>query len=148
MSNEVRSTNQRSCNGPHQLWQVDGRTVSTSLTADCAAMEPARAVPMQQAIGKGQETKLTQGKEQAELELVARRPGSVLENIVEYVSETFSCDNFMVKVSRMPKRHDSTRKGGTRVSLQHNADKGLQFLEDIRSSFPLVGSIFALLASG
>lgn len=88
--------------------------------------------------------KLTQEQEQAVLELIAGRPGSVLENIVEYVSETFLVTISRFTASRMSKRYGLTRKRGTRVNLRYNADKGLQLLEDIRSSFfPLLASCWS-----
>ncbi len=60
--------------------------------------------------------KLTQEQEQAVLELIAGRPGSVLEDIVEYVSETF-LDNFTIYSVTNDEKIRLTRKRGTRVNL-------------------------------
>ena len=142
-ANEVYSTNQRSCKCPHQWLQDDDRNsrVSERLSAECAAMEQEQCQRSKQ-VERVTRRKLTQEKEQAVLKLIAGRPGSVVEDSVEYVSETFLVTTSRFTASRMLKGYGLTRKRGTRLKLRYNADKGLQFLEDIPSSFsPLLASI-------
>ena len=86
--------------------------------------------------------RLSPEQEQMVLNFVANQPGVFQEDVVAYVSHTFSITISRFTASRILRRNDVTRKRATRLNTRYSVERGLQFLDGMKPDLsPLTASI-------
>ena len=88
---------------------------------------------------------LTLEQEEAVLEFIENNAGVFLDEIVDFVFETFDVCISTSTVSRLLRRNDFSRKRGTRVNIKLQQTAGMRFLEDIRPIYDASPLTFASL---
>lgn len=75
---------------------------------------------------------MTVEQEEAVIEGGENNAGVFLDEIVDFVFETFDVCISISTMSRLFKKNDYSRKRGTRVNIKFQETAGVRFLEDIR----------------
>ena len=78
---------------------------------------------------------LTPIQEGGLLPYIEAQPDSALSDIIDFVSNRYCVRISRNAVSRILKRNDTTRKRGTRQNIKYGREKGVRFLEDVKSSY-------------
>ena len=86
--------------------------------------------------------KLTDEQEESVLKFIEKKPGVYAKNIVAYAAENFKVKICKTTVHNLFRKHNITRKVGTRVNHRYKVELGRQYLAELQESYtPMFGSI-------